>query len=61
MSTSKAITCYGTDDDRKRAAALAKINNVSQSELLINYIRSEYTRVFGDLPPGALQCGKSSS
>lgn len=61
MATSKAITCYGNDDDRLKAAAIAMHHNLSQSEWILKQIRSEYTRLFGDLPPGDIKCVSSPS
>ena len=55
MSRSVAIMGYGTQDDRRRVEALARLQNISVSQWLINMIRREYTAVYGDAKPAAAQ------
>jgi|GEM_PF-4604575 hypothetical protein len=51
MSRSVAIMGYGTQDDRRRVEALARLQNISVSQWLIATIRREYTAVYGDAKP----------
>lgn len=45
----KGIIAYGTEDDRAKLAALAKLRGRSGSEEVINLIRQSYEGVFGDV------------
>lgn len=51
MSRSVAIMCYGTQADRLRLAALAKLKKQSSSEFMLTIIREQYRDVYGDAPP----------
>lgn len=51
MSRSVAIMCYGTQSDRLRLAALAKLKKQSSSEFMLTTIREQYRAIFGDAPP----------
>lgn len=51
MSRSVAIMGYGTPDDRLRVEALARLQNVSSSQWIINVIRREYAAIYGDTKP----------
>ena len=45
---------YGTQADRQRAAAMAKLADKSTSEWLLDLIRDQYRAVYGDTPPEKL-------
>lgn len=51
MSRPTAIIAYGRPEDRLKLAAVAHHTGTSGSKLVIENIRSEYTRLFGDLDP----------
>ena len=45
------IAAYGDEKDRQRAAAVASAEDKSVSTLLIDYIRTRYQKLFGDVDP----------
>lgn len=42
---------YGTQSDRLRAAAMAKLAKKSTSQWLLQLIRDQYAAVYGDAAP----------
>jgi hypothetical protein len=56
MPREKAIMAYGTQSDRLRAAAMAKLSGKSTSEWLLKQIRDQYAAVYGDADPEKI-CG----
>jgi hypothetical protein len=51
MARPPAITAYGTADDRLRLAAISRLDGRSGSEILIEFVRTRYREMFGDLAP----------
>lgn len=52
MANNKMIAVYGNDADRLKAALLAKKSGAgSISRWLLNHIRSEYRKVYGETNP----------
>ena len=58
MARKVAITSYGTQDDRDRVAALARLHKTSVSDYLLSVIRSGYQEVYGGTPPEKLKNGR---
>jgi hypothetical protein len=54
MPRGKAIMTYGTQSDRLRVAAMAKLKKLSISEYLLQFIRDDYRAVYGETPPEKL-------
>ncbi|GJE78101.1 hypothetical protein [Methylorubrum suomiense] len=50
---------YGTQSDRLRAAAMARLAGKSTSEWLLGLIRENYAAVYGDAPPENLDVGRN--
>ncbi|WP_419902147.1 hypothetical protein [Kiloniella sp.] len=48
---SRQLTAYGSEQDQAMADALSAHKRVSVSKLFINYIRTEYKRIFGKEDP----------
>lgn len=48
---------YGTQSDRLRAAAMAKLAKKSTSEWLLKLIRDQYAAVYGDADPEKIHAG----
>lgn len=46
-----ALTAYGQPSDREKLEVLAGQKNLSSSQYIIQKIRDEYERLFGDTPP----------
>lgn len=51
MARKVLIACYGTKVDRQRLEALALASGVSQSSILRDFIRDQYSDHFGDKNP----------
>lgn len=51
MTRHKGIIAYGTEADREKVAALAKLAGLSVSEYIINMIRGNYSMVAGSEDP----------
>lgn len=47
----KLIASYGTEEDRLRAALIAKRRATTISKLILTYIRDEYRKVYGEADP----------
>lgn len=51
----ETLTAYGAPTDRDMLAVLAQGESQSASAWLINQIRQEYTRLYGNLDPATLR------
>ena len=58
MARKVAIISYGTQDDRERVAALARLHKTSVSDYVLSKIRSGYQEIYGDTPPEKLKNGR---
>ena len=47
----KGIIAYGTETDRLKVSALAKLAGLSVSEYIVNNIRRSYSEILGDTNP----------
>lgn len=61
MSKGKAIMAYGTEADRRRAAAMAELAGKSTSEWLLGLIRDNYRQVYGETPPESIHARNQRS
>jgi hypothetical protein len=53
--------CYGSQSDRLRVAALAKLKKQSTSEYILAVIRAQYAAVYGATPPESLDVDQRST
>lgn len=51
----ETITAYGKTEDRDKLSVLAKEAGVTHSTWIIDMIRREYARIFGDIDPATLR------
>lgn len=51
MARPLMLSAYGTQDDRLKLAALSQSEGRSGSEIIVEFIRTRYREVFGDLDP----------
>lgn len=51
MAKPLGIIAYGRPEDRLKLAAIAKHQGKTSSRFLIDKIREEYQRLFGNTPP----------
>ncbi len=54
VNRDKGIIIYGTDEDRKKLAAMASVSDQSGSEFLIELLRSRYRTLFGETDPDCI-------
>lgn len=59
MPREKAIMTYGTQSDRLRAAAMAKLHKLSVSAWMLKMIRDQYAAVYGDADPEKLDASRN--
>ena len=55
MSRGRTLTAYGTQLDQDRLAVLAEQAGLTVSTWIVEKIRSDYERLFGDTPPELLR------
>ena len=55
MSRKRTLTAYGTQLDQDRLAVLAEQAGVSVSTWIVDKIRTDYERQFGQTPPSLLR------
>jgi hypothetical protein len=51
MARSVALMGYGTLEDRLKLEALARLQDMSSSQWLIEQVRAAYREIYGDTPP----------
>ncbi len=54
MTKLKGIMAYGTMKDREMLTVLSRLSNMSNSEWIIDMIRTKYAAAFGQTPPNII-------
>lgn len=56
----KGIMCYATAEDRRRLAAICKVDGGSGSNWLLKKLRERYAELYGDLDPTLTEKAEAS-